>query len=283
MVRIRTVVAGLAVSFGVLMLTPGRAQAAAPGWITSCNYSHSSSDDPIVFPNQPGATHLHDFIGAKTANASSTVASLRAGGTNCTMPDDSSAYWTPALYMNGARVLPKATSKHALFYYRRQPDVTMTSIPDGLKMLVGDGHATSPSDNEGIASGRIYFKCGPGSGTHLQAPPSQCSSGVMVISFMFPQCWDGVNLDSPDHKSHMAYPSGNKCSATHPVAIPRIESFVRYLVGTGPIGTVTLSSGPYYTAHQDFWNGWDPPALNWLLDNCINAGKDCGKNPTVAP
>ena len=22
---------------------------------------------------------------------------------------------------------------------------------------------------------------------------------------MFPQCWDGVNLDAPDHKSHMAY------------------------------------------------------------------------------
>jgi hypothetical protein len=47
----------------------------------------------------------------------------------------------------------------------------------------------------------------------------------------FPTCWDGVNLDSPDHRSHMAYstgadwtdvgPSGN-CSASHPVVVPQV-------------------------------------------------------------
>lgn len=33
-------------------------------------------------------------------------------------------------------------------------------------------------------------------------------------------CWDGKNLDSPDHKSHMAFPSGvttGSCPTTHPV------------------------------------------------------------------
>jgi hypothetical protein len=65
------------------------------------------------------------------------------------------------------------------------------------------------------------------------------------------------------------------------VAIPRLEAFVRYLVGIDPIGTVTLASGPYYTAHMDFFNAWRPATLNWLMDNCINAGKDCGKNPSV--
>ncbi|WP_309624448.1 DUF1996 domain-containing protein [Methylibium sp.] len=45
----------------------------------------------------------------------------------------------------------------------------------------------------------------------------------------FPQCWDGKNLDSPDHKSHMAYPSDGGCPRSHPVALP---------------------------SHGDWWNGW---------------------------
>ena len=284
MVRIRGVVAGPAVVFGVLMLTPLRAQAANPGWIVSCNYSQSSQDDPIVFPGQPGAAHLHDFIGAQTTNAFSTVESLRAGRTNCAIPGDFSGYWAPALFKNGTRVLPTATSKHALLYYRRagaKDGAMLQTIPDGLKIIVGNHHAESPAENEGIASGRIIFKCGPGSGTDLPAPPAQCSSGIMVVSYKFPNCWDGVHLDSADHKSHMAYPKGSGCPATHPVAIPRLEAFIRYLVGTAPIGTVTMASGPYFTAHMDFWSAWRPATLKWLVDNCINAERDCGKNPAV--
>ncbi|MAD83961.1 MAG: hypothetical protein CL912_13445 [Deltaproteobacteria bacterium] len=51
-------------------------------------------------------------------------------------------------------------------------------------------------------------------------------------------CWDGVNLDSPDHKSHVAYPkngpqqftgtsTGGACPSTHPVKIPQIMLEVR--------------------------------------------------------
>lgn len=284
MARIGRVVARLGVVLGVVVLTSLEAEAANPGWITSCNYSQSSSDDPIVFPGQAGAAHLHDFIGARTTDAFSSVLSLRSGLTNCAMPGDTSGYWVPALYKNGTRVLPKATSKNALLYYRRagvKDGVVVPTIPDGLKIIVGNGHAESPAENEGIAKGRIIFKCGPGSGTDLPAPPAQCDSGIMVVSYKFPNCWDGARLDSPDHKSHMAYPSGSSCPATHPVAIPRLEAFVRYLVGVQPIGTVTMSSGPYYTAHMDFWNAWRPATLGWLVANCINAGKDCGKNPAV--
>src|SRR5215213_2837661 len=95
------------------------AASATPGWIVTCNYSHSLKDDPIVFPNQPGAAHLHDFIGARSTNAFSTFNSLRAGGTACTLPGDSSSYWVPALYENGVRVLPTGQQANTLVYYRR--------------------------------------------------------------------------------------------------------------------------------------------------------------------
>jgi len=266
----------------LLPATPARA--ATGQWITSCNYSHSLRDDPIVSPGQPGAAHLHDFIGAVAVDADAAVVDLRGGGTTCAMPDDTSAYWVPALYEDGERVLPTATRRHALFYYRHaglRSDTVLRTIPDGLKVIVGNSRAASPEENEGLASGRIFWKCGPGSGTHLPSPPSQCSSGVMVLSFMFPNCWDGVHLDSRDHASHLAYPSGGRCPGSHPVAIPRIVAYIRYRVGTDPIGKIRLSSGPRFTAHMDFWNAWRPEALRWLVDNCLNAAEDCGTNPSV--
>jgi hypothetical protein len=258
---------------------------ASPGWIVSCNYSHSLSDDPIVFPGQPGMSHFHDFVGALSTDAFSTPVSLRAGGTACTMSADSSAYWVPALYEDGVRLLPNATKNDALFYYRGKgvsSGTTFQTIPDGLMIIVGNAHATSPAENPQLGTD-IIFKCGPGSNVELSAPPAQCDSGILVLSLRFPNCWDGVNLDSADHRSHMAYPENGSCPSSHPVVLPRIESFFRYQVGTDPIGTITLASGPYYTAHQDFFNAWDPAALSELVDKCINAGKDCGRNPAVSP
>ena len=46
------------------------------------------SDDPIVFPGQPGASHLHDFFGNTGANASSTFETMLAGETTCRVPSD---------------------------------------------------------------------------------------------------------------------------------------------------------------------------------------------------
>ena len=46
---------------------------AKPGWIVSCTYSHSLPDDPIVAFRQPGGSHLHDFVGARTTDAFSTI------------------------------------------------------------------------------------------------------------------------------------------------------------------------------------------------------------------
>ena len=261
---------------------PKAAYAAKPGWIVSCQYSHSSMDDPSVFPGQPGAAHLPDFLGARSTNAFSTFASLRAGGTTCVLPGDSSAYWVPALYRNGVRLLPQGKAQHALFYYRRigAPDGTIVRpFPAGLRILIGNSHAMSPQENPGLGT-TIIYRCGSGSDVPLAAPPTQCASGVMVVSFVFPNCWNGTTLDSPDHKSHMAYPVRSRCPASHPVTLPRLESFFRYRVGTGPVGTITLASGPYYTAHQDFFNAWDPTVLQNLVTRCINQGIDCGSNPS---
>ena len=58
-------------------------------------------------------------------------------------------------------------------------------------------------------------------------PNRPCKVGLMV-NVRFPTCWDGVNLDSPDHMSHVAYPSSGTfesngpCPESHPVKIPQL-------------------------------------------------------------
>lgn len=38
-------------------------------------------------------------------------------------------------------------------------------------------------------------------------PPNNCPNG-MRLEVMFPSCWDGKNVDSKNHQSHVAYPVG---------------------------------------------------------------------------
>jgi uncharacterized protein DUF1996 len=60
-----------------------------------------------------------------------------------------------------------------------------------------------------------------------ELPTKMCPGGIRA-SVIFPSCWDGKNLDSPDHRSHVAYsPSRNvlandACPSTHPIRIPQI-------------------------------------------------------------
>ena len=111
------------------------------------------------------------------------------------------------------------------------------------------------------------------------APPTSCS-GTMSLVLHFPSCWDGVNLDSYDHKSHMAKAVNGRCPASHPVPLPQIKSYWRYPIGSS-IGAITYSSGAYYTIHEDFFNAWDQEDLQSLVTRCINRFVDCGVNPAI--
>jgi hypothetical protein len=62
---------------------------------------------------------------------------------------------------------------------------------------------------------------------HLPCVSSPISSNL-VNAYVNIRCWDGKNLDSPDHQSHVAYGNqggasgGGACPSTHPVKLPQI-------------------------------------------------------------
>jgi hypothetical protein len=42
-----------------------------------------------------------------------------------------------------------------------------------------------------------------------------------------------------------------------------------------PASRLALSSGGQYSMHADFWNIWNPNAMQWLVTNCLNAIRNC--------
>ncbi|WP_225854353.1 DUF1996 domain-containing protein [Micromonospora sp. ALFpr18c] len=68
----------------------------------------------------------------------------------------------------------------------------------------------------------------------------------------FPPTANGPDLDSPDHKSHLAYPVNQACPSTHPVHVPKLRQVLRYPVNGDP-SRFRLASGPGYTIHGDLF------------------------------
>jgi hypothetical protein len=238
-------------------------------FVSSCTFSHRAPDDPIVFFGRPGASHDHSFVGNRTTNASSSLSALLAGGTTCHRPGDTAAYWMPTLLVNGQPVMPV----HAQIYYRRRSLSDVEAFPPGFRMIAGDAKAITPQSLR-----TTFWNCGALSGVRPSSTVPACPTGrrtSLRLHVTFPSCWDGQNLDSATHQSHVAYPMRGNCPSTHPHALPQISLIYRYPTGGGP--GVALASGGQFSGHADFFNAWNQPELQRLVDSCLNALRHCAR------
>jgi hypothetical protein len=168
-------------------------------FIESCRFSHRAPNDPSVYPGKPGASHDHTFVGARTTNAHSTYASLRSGRTSCRNTADTAAYWIPTLYQGTTPIFPTA----ATIYYRRLTFAKVRPFPSNLRMIAGDQKATTPQEFR-----IVFWNCGGGDAGSPTSTVPTCANvpgAALRLHVRFPSCWDGRQLDSRDHKSHMAY------------------------------------------------------------------------------
>jgi hypothetical protein len=208
--------------------------------------------DPLVNPNVAPSPHLHQIVGGNSFTASMPPVTHDLANsstcTSCTFSEDFSNYWTAVLYFrarNGTyKRVPQFTSEGLkgnggiTVYYIPDMDnqTAVTAFRPGFRMLIGDATATTQ-----VSSARkVCYRCLPEVGEENRLncvdpdaqtfPKGFCPGGIRSV-ITFPTCWDGVNLDSPDHQSHVAYangsldtavgPTGN-CPESHPVAIPQV-------------------------------------------------------------
>ena len=272
-----------------------------------CNASHLAYDDPIVYPGQPGKSHLHQFFGNTGTNANSTYASLRTtGSSTCNSPVNRSAYWMPAM-MNGKGGVVKPN--FVSIYYKRRPKtdplcakigVACVDLPRGLRFVFGY-NMLNPAQTP---TGAAYFNCQgkgstPGHYRDIVTAAKNCPVGAQIGAIIgAPECWDGKNLDSADHRSHVAYPAyiGKayaQCPATHPYVIPTFTMGAWYSTdadldrsGSWSPATPTwhLASDvmagmpmmkPGTTLHADWFGAWDDTVMNMWASNCVDKLLNC--------
>lgn len=270
-----------------------------------CGAGQILRDDPIAFPGQPGKSHLHQFYGNLEANACSTFSSLRASGkstcANGDHPNNRSAYWTPAMLDGKGSVVQP--DWEAVYYKRRplnDPKCSRTSgdpqtqgdcvpIPNGIRFIFG----WDPK-NPNVKPADAYFNCdGPGAtqGHYPDIPSAKpfCPVGSSILATLdAPSCWDGKNLDSADHRSHLSYPGYGswgylKCDAGHPYVLPTFHLAISYRIAAGDdLSLWALSSdtlGPSFphgfTLHGDYMEAWDDSAKDMWTKGCVDKLLNC--------
>jgi hypothetical protein len=253
-----------------------------------CMPGHMGYDDPIVYPGQPGKAHLHQFFGNSETNAFSTYASLRQNG-NGTCPGgplNRSAYWAPAVLNGKGQVV---VPNYLNIYYKTMPGTPR--LPRGLRMVFGY-NMSNPSLGHGG-----YYQCleGPDMSKKQFFNELNCPPGTPITAIVATQtCWDGKNLDSPDHRSHMAAGTNNntdgrsRCPITHPVLIPQFTMHISYnQQGAADTASWYFSSDMMMNAdgsmtklrggttlHGDWFGAWDETIMDQWMGNCINGMKN---------
>ena len=275
----------------------------------NCSLSHMNFDDPLVFPGQVRATHLHAFYGNTGVNANSTNTSINgSGNSTCTGgTENRSAYWAPSMIdtatgrpvnQSAGTTLDRDNALQVYYKtgYQGVATNTVRNFPAGLRMIAGDSRSTGPQQRMGTGQPLpVVYYCVLGT-TGVTSPEQAsfpaCAAGqILVMKIIFPQCWDGINLDSANHKSHMAYgtwgptsgQNGAGCPSTHPVPLPEITQNYRFRVPAGGMSTWRLTSDTYsgpagYSGHADWWNGWNAPTFQRVVTNCYTSGLDCHMN-----
>jgi len=173
--------------------------------------------------------------------------------TTCTYSEDFSNYWTASLYFkspeNGSyKLVPQRTNFVGLdgaaqpvgsgitVYYMTPfsggaAKQKVTAFKPGFRMITGSPDLRT---KKGALAGICHRCNGNGDGfapcdskDTSEFPAKLCPRGIRA-SVIFPSCWDGKNLDSPNHSSHVAYSprggtlAGPECPASHPVRVPQV-------------------------------------------------------------
>ncbi|MGB3410248.1 MAG: DUF1996 domain-containing protein [Microthrixaceae bacterium] len=278
-------------------------------FVTDCALSHSAPDDPIVFPSNPskpgsgtaaehsahlgsahpspadggtdanaasgaaghsvGHSHMHNFFGNTTTDSASTLASLLKGGTTCKKQLDTAAYWAPELRDHGQAVTPTKSTA----YYRAGKGVDpklVKAYPPGLMIIAGNADATAEAPQSPDLAG---WSCGTSS-IQFAVPPDCPASAPLRGVITFPDCWDGINTDTADHRSHMANSSGGLCPASHPVHVPQLTFAITYPI-SGSGHDLSLASGGINGLHSDFINAWHQKALVQEIELCLHREVVC--------
>ncbi|KAJ5620984.1 hypothetical protein N7510_004968 [Penicillium lagena] len=260
--------------------------------------------DPLIDPGKV-ASHAHSIHGAGSFSMNSNQQTLQKSScTSCAVMQDKSAYWTPTLYFmhpNGSAELVEQVGGMLAYYLLYGENVT--AFPQGFRMIAGDPFQRNftwpvPDPPKSLWKGAqesqralrqkaLGFNClnyaeaaEPSLYRHFLPNKTfldeHCTDGIR-LELMFPSCWNGKDVDSPDHKSHVAYPSlvmDGTCPEGYETRLVSLfyETIWNTYAFKDKEGFFTLANGDPtgFGYHGDYLQAWDDGVLQKAVNTCTN-------------
>jgi hypothetical protein len=255
-------------------------------FVSACGRNENQHNNPanfIVAPgNANGAHHLHDYVGNVSADGNSTNESLAAAGTTCRQGDLSSYYW-PVIRVRTRGSGADETNPHNVGAVQRPASVTLqfrgnargkvVAAPEFLRLVTGDAKAAT----NGPAAANAKWGCTRFANRFTTKYPLCPRGSQLSRTLDFPSCWDGVNTDSANHRTHVLFPDRSGTCPAGTKAIPQLRMTLTYRVPQGKVFAVDAFPEQLHnpiTDHGDFVNVM-PTALMDKVVNCVNTGRRC--------
>ncbi|MFE9030612.1 DUF1996 domain-containing protein [Streptomyces iakyrus] len=270
---------------------------------TSCGVNENglfNSDNIIAAPGVTnGAHHFHDYVGNQANNAFASDEDLANAETSCDDQGDKSSYYWPVVRLQNGTQEQDAnkpgggiegnageivTPKQVTLTFVGNPREKVTAMPRLLRIITGD----AKSFVNGPANANASWSCTGFEDRQLKDKYPLCPQGSDVVrTFKFQSCWDGRNIDSANHRTHVAFAdaAGNCPSGFRP--IPQLVQRIVYDIDapslndggrTTPLFAVDSFPEQLHkpgTDHGDFINIFDEDLMGEMVD-CINDGRTCG-------
>ncbi|MFE1252023.1 DUF1996 domain-containing protein [Streptomyces sp. NPDC058735] len=268
---------------------------------TECGVNENNlfnSDNLIVAPGvDNGAHHTHDYVGNQDNDAFSSDEDLAGAGTSCQNQGDKSTYYWPVLRLqdgtqefdandlgggaegNVGKIL-KASQAEMKFVGNKKSDVV--AMPKFLRIITGDAKAFT----NGLKNANTSFSCTGFEDRQVTDKYVICPEGSSVVrTSNFQSCWDGQNIDSANHRDHVAFVQQDGSCPNGFQAIPQLQVRLVYDVPAPTVQNGQVQA-PYavdgfpeqlhkpITDHNDFINVMDENLMDQVVQ-CINSGQDC--------
>ncbi|MGW1724671.1 DUF1996 domain-containing protein [Streptomyces sp. NPDC002306] len=277
-------------------------QASTGTFVTKCGVNangNHNTDNVIVAPGVTnGAHHLHDYVGNQSNDAFANNDKFAAAESTCQNQQDKSSYYWPVIRLqNGTQDFDQNNDgggkegnvgkilvpKQAEIKFVGSPKAKVVAMPQFLRIITGDAKTTT----NGLANANAHWSCtGFENKVQLTQQYPICPRGSSVVrTFAFQSCWDGQNVDSANHRTHVAFADANGNCANGFKAIPQLTMRLVYNV-PAPVLQNGQVKNPYAvdgfpeqlhkaaTDHDDFINVMTGN-LNNKIANCINRGQRC--------
>ena len=185
-----------------------------------------------------GAQHTHDYAGNEGTNFASEDETLEESSTTCTNGDRSPIFWPvlrdlrgvgPDVGADGGSLDGNVGS----FIEPSSVDYTFhghgtrrtEAMPLNIALVTGSAKAATT----GGEGSNAKFTCTGSRPAHDRPLPDVPATGSSLQRvYDFPSCWNGQDLDSEDHATHIQYPDENGECDEDLVPVPALRITVTY-------------------------------------------------------